>query len=96
MTDFRDIMTEHSPSKERVEFERWLFEVQGLESEWEPHRNCHKDFAAHLAFKAWQAARSTHEPSVDAVQLEGLNRRRAQFNLPPLVVATTPPPRADE
>lgn len=49
-------------SKERAEFERWLFDEQGLESVWEPHRNCHKDFAAHLAFKAWQAARSTPEP----------------------------------
>lgn len=54
--------TTQAPSKERVEFERWLFESQGLESAWEPHRNCHKDFAAHLAFKAWQAARSSHEP----------------------------------
>lgn len=53
---------EQRPSKERAEFERWLFDEQGLESVWEPHRNCHKDFAAHLAFKAWQAARRTVEP----------------------------------
>lgn len=64
----REIKAELSPQKERVEFERWLFDTQGLESVWEPHRNCHKDFAAHLAFKAWQAARAAPEPAAEPIQ----------------------------
>jgi len=44
--------------KMREEFLEWLQDVHGLESEWQPERNCFKDYAAHLAFQAWQASRS--------------------------------------
>lgn len=46
-----------STEKTREDFEKWLLDEHGLESEWQPRRNCFKDFPAHLAFKAWQASR---------------------------------------
>lgn len=45
----------NSSSNERTNFEAWLLKVHGLESEWQEMRNCYKEFAAHLAFCAWQA-----------------------------------------
>lgn len=41
----------------REEFEAWLLDIHGLESEWQEARNCFKDFPAHLAYQAWQASR---------------------------------------
>lgn len=40
------------------DFEAWLMKDHGLDSEWQTERNCYKDFAAHLAFKSWQASRA--------------------------------------
>ena len=37
-------------------FEKWLDETMGLDAEWDAERNCYKEFAAHLAWKAWQAS----------------------------------------
>lgn len=39
----------------REAFEKWLLDVHMLTSEWQPDRNCFKDFPAHLAWQAWQA-----------------------------------------
>ena len=47
-----------SIEKMREEFEAWLLEVHGLDSEWQEKRNCFADFPAHLAFQAWQASRA--------------------------------------
>lgn len=44
-----------------VEFKQWLLEVHGLESEWQPERNCFKDFPAHLAYCAWISSRQELE-----------------------------------
>lgn len=41
---------------DREEFEKWLLNEQGLTAEWDEDRNCYKEFQAHLAWKAWQAA----------------------------------------
>lgn len=41
----------------REEFEAWLMEDHGLDSEWQVERNCFKDFPAHLAYQAWLASR---------------------------------------
>jgi hypothetical protein len=49
-------------SQERDTFEKWLHDVHGLESEWQEHRNCYRDFQAHLAFCAWREARTAPEP----------------------------------
>lgn len=57
--------------KMREEFLQWLLEVHGLESEWQPERNCFKDYAAHLAFQAWQASRAAIE--VELPPLSGMN-----------------------
>jgi hypothetical protein len=46
-----------SNDKMREEFCSWLLEEHGLESQWQPDRNCFKDFPAHLAYMAWQASR---------------------------------------
>ena len=40
---------------EREQFEKWLWDEQGLEGTWNETRNCFDEFQAHLAFKAWQA-----------------------------------------
>lgn len=40
----------------RETFEKWLLDKMGLQAEWQPERNCYKQFTAHLAWKAWQAA----------------------------------------
>ena len=48
--------------KRRKLFEAWMGE-QGLESEWEPLRNCYKDFPAHFAWQAFNVA-------LDAVVIE--------------------------
>lgn len=40
----------------RYNYEKWLFHTHGLKAEWEPERNCYKEFACHLAWKVWQAA----------------------------------------
>lgn len=48
--------------KRRELFEVWMGE-QGLQSEWEPMRNCYKDFPAHFAWQAFNAA-------LDAVVIE--------------------------
>lgn len=42
---------------ERAAFEKWLESEQGLTADWDSKRNCYTQFAAHLAWKAWQAAR---------------------------------------
>ncbi|MBD1602356.1 hypothetical protein, partial [Pseudomonas typographi] len=42
----------------REEFEAWLLEVHGLTAEWQPERNCFKEYPAHLAYQAWQASRA--------------------------------------
>ena len=34
---------------ERAAYEQWLAYEHGLDSEWQPERNCYKDFPAHLA-----------------------------------------------
>lgn len=43
-------------SNGRSSFENWLQNVHGLSSEWDAKRNCYKDFAAHLAWRAWDQA----------------------------------------
>ena len=40
----------------RAAFEAWLLDTHLLTSEWQESRNCFKDYPAHLAFQAWQAA----------------------------------------
>lgn len=40
----------------RFAFEKWLLDVMGLQDEFDEQRNCYKEFACHLAWKAWQAA----------------------------------------
>ncbi|MBD1601962.1 hypothetical protein [Pseudomonas typographi] len=47
-----------STEKMREEFEAWLLEVHGLTAEWQPERNCFKEYPAHLAYQAWQASRA--------------------------------------
>lgn len=48
--------------QQREEFKKWLLEEHMLDSEWNSERNCFKDFAAHLAYKAWLSAkRATDE-----------------------------------
>ena len=42
-----------------IEFEDWLQRVHLLSSEWDNARGCYKDFPAHLAYQAWQAARAS-------------------------------------
>lgn len=42
---------------QRQDFEAWLRKEHDLDAEWQPERNCYKEFAAHLAYKAWCAAR---------------------------------------
>lgn len=44
---------------DRQDFEAWLLEVHGLTAEWQPERNCYKEYPAHLAFQAWGASQST-------------------------------------
>lgn len=43
---------------DREEFEKWLIEVHGLNAEWDEDRDCYVEFACHIAWKAWQAARN--------------------------------------
>jgi hypothetical protein len=43
---------------DRDEFKQWLLSKHGLEATWSEERNCFEQFSAHLAFKAWQAARA--------------------------------------
>lgn len=45
--------------KDRSEFEQWLGDVMCMRSVWDAERNCYDDFAPHLAWRAWQAARSS-------------------------------------
>ena len=42
---------------ERAAFEAWLMAEQMLGATWNAERNCFDEFPAHLAYKAWQAAR---------------------------------------
>jgi hypothetical protein len=65
-------MTIHTLTTEqlRKEFEAWLREVHWLASEWQEERNCFADYPAHLAFKAWQAAKSSLSVDVKAEALE--------------------------
>lgn len=42
---------------QRPEFEAWLRKEHDLDAEWQPERNCYKEFAAHLAYKSWCEAR---------------------------------------
>jgi len=44
-----------------IEFETWLSEEHWLEATWDEHRNCYVEFEAHLAWKAWCAARDGWE-----------------------------------
>ena len=53
-------MTDSQTSNERVEFEQWLLDAHGLSDEWDEARNCYKQFAAHLAWKAWLARASVN------------------------------------
>lgn len=46
-----------NPHAEADAFERWLSEKHCLSSEWQPERNCYRDFQAHLAWRAWLASR---------------------------------------
>ena len=51
-------------------------EVHGLDSEWQSERNCFKDYAAHLAFQAWQSSREKLADSLRAKeQAEWLGSR---------------------
>ena len=45
----------------RAAFEAWLLDTHLLTSEWQESRNCFKDYPAHLAFKAWQAATAAEQ-----------------------------------
>jgi hypothetical protein len=45
----------------RQEFEAWLQEVHLLDATWNEERNCYDEFPAHLAFKAWCAAKDGWE-----------------------------------
>lgn len=51
MTDTTTAAVERA---ERASFEQWLSSVHGLESTWQPERNCYADFPAHLAWTAWR------------------------------------------
>jgi hypothetical protein len=42
---------------DREAFEQWLLDEQGLVGSWDYERGCYSEFPAHLAYKAWQAAR---------------------------------------
>jgi hypothetical protein len=44
-----------SATNKRAAFEKWLYDKMGLQAEWEPERNCYKEFPAHIVWKAWQA-----------------------------------------
>lgn len=55
----------------REEFEVWLLKVHGLESEWQPNRNCFKHFPAHLAYQAWKSSR-------EALVIEMQEERKAR------------------
>lgn len=54
----------HHP--ERTAFEAWLMADHMLDATWNAERNCYDEFPAHLAFKAWQAARPKR-PAVGAI-----------------------------
>lgn len=58
----------------REPFEKWLFKEHGLQSEWQPERNCYKDFPAHLAWKAWQAAPLPEGRTEDSARLDWMDR----------------------
>lgn len=45
----------------REAFEKWMTEVMLLPPTWEAARNCYSEFPAHLAWKAWQAARTEEQ-----------------------------------
>ena len=53
---------------ERIEFEIWLLYEQGLNAKWDDDRNCYVEFGAHIAWRAWQAARVDHERLVGALR----------------------------
>ena len=46
----------------RAEFEAWLLQEQDLDGTWNEARNAYEEFPIHLAWKAWQQARKTHQP----------------------------------
>lgn len=54
----------------RFIFEKWLAEVHMLSSEWQPARNCYKDFAAHLAWQAWQASQAASAPRTPCCRID--------------------------
>src|SRR5690554_6903654 len=57
----------NAPASDRDEFQKWLLNEHGLYSRWQEDRNCYADFPAHLAWKAWQAARSQSGQGVEPV-----------------------------
>jgi hypothetical protein len=52
-----DYMETPDERLQRQEFELWLDVRHDLASEWQPSRNCFKDFPAHLAWCAWRESR---------------------------------------
>lgn len=46
----------NNDSTTRQDFQKWLLDTHGLESKWNPDRNCFEDYAAHLAYQAWREA----------------------------------------
>jgi len=57
----------NAPAIGRDEFQKWLLNEHGLYSRWQEDRNCYADFPAHLAWKAWQAARAQSGQGAEAV-----------------------------
>lgn len=56
VTSFGPAAIDDSPSVKRAKFEKWLSDVHMLTAEWQPERSCYREFPAHLAWCAWQAA----------------------------------------
>lgn len=40
-------------TREREDFEKWLFDVHGLKGTWNESRNCYDEYPCHLAYKSW-------------------------------------------
>lgn len=60
-------------SDKRAAFEKWLDETMGLQCEWQEERNCYKEFAAHLAWKAWDASMRLAAPTAHYVDTSRQN-----------------------
>jgi hypothetical protein len=53
-----DVAVPDKEEQQRLEFEAWLWKVHMLDDEWDSQRRCYKEFACHLAYQSWKAAKN--------------------------------------